>query len=101
MGRAGRARRGRARIPRAQESRSPRRLPIQLARWRPRPRARLSDGLRPVLVLMLRFSLRFAVVSSGLLLLAAAPQTVDGTIRGRVQVDAVPRSGGRPAIGEL
>jgi plastocyanin len=50
---------------------------------------------------MPRVFLRLAVAASGLLLLAAAPQPADGTIRGRVQVAAVPRSPGRPAIAEL
>lgn len=45
--------------------------------------------------------LRVAAVAGGLLLLAFAPQAAEGTIRGRVQLAAVPRSAGRPAIGEL
>jgi plastocyanin len=44
---------------------------------------------------------RLSVVACGLLLLAAAPQSLEGTIRGRVQLAAVPRSAGRPAIAEL
>ena len=44
--------------------------------------------------------LRIAVVASGLLLLAA-PKAVEGTIRGRVQLATIPRTPGRPAIGEL
>ncbi|HKW01118.1 MAG TPA: carboxypeptidase regulatory-like domain-containing protein [Vicinamibacterales bacterium] len=45
--------------------------------------------------------LRIAIVASGLALLAAAPRPLEGTIRGRVQLAAVPRPSGRPAIGEL
>lgn len=44
---------------------------------------------------------RLSVVACALLLLAAAPQALDGTIRGRVQLAAVPRAAGRPAIAEL
>jgi plastocyanin len=44
---------------------------------------------------------RLSIVAGGLLLLAAAPQSLDGTIRGRVQIAAVPRAAGRPAIGDL
>jgi len=50
---------------------------------------------------MTRVFLCVTVVASGLLLLGARPQPVEGTIRGRVQIAAVPRGGGRPAIGEL
>jgi plastocyanin len=45
--------------------------------------------------------LRVGVVASIVLLLASAPQTLEGTIRGRVQLASVPRSGGRPAVGDL
>ncbi len=44
---------------------------------------------------------RLSVVACGLVLLAAPPQSLEGTIRGRVQLAAVPRSAGRPAIAEL
>jgi plastocyanin len=44
---------------------------------------------------------RLSIVACGLLLLAAAPQSLEGTIRGRVQLAAVPRAAGRPAIAEL
>ena len=50
---------------------------------------------------MLPVPVRVSLVAGALLLLATAPQAVDGTIRGRVQIATVPRSTGRPAIGEL